>query len=397
MLAGILDVWCSALGEGVAAYLGAKLDAAALHCGVVVQAQVDSAKSGVGFTANPRNGCAEEFLIEAVFGQGEGLVSGLITPDQYWMDVRRPRAPVWLRERVSDKEAAVLLSPGNAAGTQLSSGVHTARVLCRAELRQLVLELKRVADHFGQPCDVEFCYDGGGVLYVLQARPITTAPAVAEALRWAPPDAGAWERNSHTTRPIPPVCWGPFCRLFDGLTPVVQKWGVALGSLRPRFLNGLLYNSMCPLGVPEPAPPTPPPGPVLWLAARLHPTLIAANSRALKSLETRPWLACVDEWRTRDKPKMDAAALELGAVDLAALSDEGVAAHCEACVAHLEAAYYSHGALTPGPMFGLALLLHRYGAYADDRELVEAATDAREAWDHSAERPLRRLACCMAT
>ena len=148
---------------------------------------------------------------------------------------------------------------------------------------------------------------------------------------------------------------------------------------------------------PEPAPPTPPPGPVLWLAARLHPTLIAANSRALKSLETRPWLACVDEWRTRDKPKMDAAALELGAVDLAALSDEGVAAHCEACVAHLEAAYYSHGALTPGPMFGLALLLHRYGAYADDRELVEAATDAREAWDHSAERPLRRLACCMAT
>jgi hypothetical protein len=42
VLAGILDVWCSALGEGVAAYLGAKLDAAALHCGVVVQAQVDS-------------------------------------------------------------------------------------------------------------------------------------------------------------------------------------------------------------------------------------------------------------------------------------------------------------------------------------------------------------------
>src|SRR3989344_1541405 len=49
---------------------------------VVVQKMVDSEKSGVVFSKNPVN-IKNEVVVEAVFGLGEGIVSGMINPDNY--------------------------------------------------------------------------------------------------------------------------------------------------------------------------------------------------------------------------------------------------------------------------------------------------------------------------
>ena len=44
----------------------------------------------------------------AVFGQGEGLVSGLVTPDSYWVDTLDAGKPRFLRERVARKEQMIV-------------------------------------------------------------------------------------------------------------------------------------------------------------------------------------------------------------------------------------------------------------------------------------------------
>lgn len=53
--------------------------------GVLVMQMIEAEKAGVCFTQNLW-GRAEEIMVEAVYGQGEGLVSGEITPDRFVLD-----------------------------------------------------------------------------------------------------------------------------------------------------------------------------------------------------------------------------------------------------------------------------------------------------------------------
>ena len=161
---GIKEVWASTLGEGVVQYAGG--DAMALSklvkgvtMAVVLQRQVASAASGVmrfrprpfrpalplyrfkpRFTVNPRNGCDVETVVEAVLGQGEGLVSGLVTPDSYWVDVLDAAKPRYLREQVSAKTVKVTTKAcgGGVETVVVPEAEAGERVLSRGELKALV-------------------------------------------------------------------------------------------------------------------------------------------------------------------------------------------------------------------------------------------------------------------
>ncbi len=69
---------------------------------VVVQKMVDSDKSGVIFSKDPTNK-NDSVIIEAVFGLGEGIVSGSITPDTYIVSENLDI----LDKKISDKKIAV--------------------------------------------------------------------------------------------------------------------------------------------------------------------------------------------------------------------------------------------------------------------------------------------------
>ena len=57
---------------------------------VVVQAMVpNQSNSGVLFTSNPLTGRRNEYVVEAIPGLGEALVSGLTDPDKYIVTVQR--------------------------------------------------------------------------------------------------------------------------------------------------------------------------------------------------------------------------------------------------------------------------------------------------------------------
>jgi pyruvate, water dikinase len=135
----------------------------------VVQKMINSDKSGVMFSKNPINN-TDEILIEAVFGQGEGIVSGKIKPDQHILT----REFELVSEKISDKKLAIIRTAGGQTKTiQLTPEKSKQRVLKTHEIKQLAEYALTLEEHYGKPQDIEFSIEND-VIYILQARPITT-------------------------------------------------------------------------------------------------------------------------------------------------------------------------------------------------------------------------------
>lgn len=135
----------------------------------VVQKMINSDKSGVMFSKNPiKNN--DEIMIEAVFGQGEGIVSGKIKPDQYTLsqDLKI------LKESISNKKLAIVRTAGGETKTiQLTPEKSNERVLKTHELKQLAEYAIKLEQHYEKPQDIEFAIENGAI-YITQTRPITT-------------------------------------------------------------------------------------------------------------------------------------------------------------------------------------------------------------------------------
>lgn len=138
---------------------------------VVVQQMVNSAKSGVVFTVDPVLGNHYYSIVEAVWGLGEGIVSGTITPDHYRVD----RETFEIDEEFIPEKNVMICRSGLGNGvTKLAVPEDrvNARVLGAAEIRELVDLGNRVEKHFGCPQDIEWAIEGDKT-YLLQSRPIT--------------------------------------------------------------------------------------------------------------------------------------------------------------------------------------------------------------------------------
>jgi len=129
----------------------AGIDHASVSLAVVVQVMVAADAAGVLFTADPVSGAAEAITINATVGLGDALVSGQVQPDV--IAVQRQTHTVTVRPAEPGHPPAI---------TQPQA----------RELAQLGLGIEAL---YGRPMDVEWAVAGEQV-YVLQARPITTAP-----------------------------------------------------------------------------------------------------------------------------------------------------------------------------------------------------------------------------
>jgi pyruvate,water dikinase len=142
---------------------------------VVVQKMVDSEKSGVSFTVDPVLRNHYQMVIEAVWGLGEGIVSGTITPDHYKVD--RETCDISY-QFIPTKKIMFCRKPSHASrrgGVEIlpvPDDRADAKVLTADELKQLVDLGNLVEEHFGCPQDIEWGISQG-TIYLLQSRPIT--------------------------------------------------------------------------------------------------------------------------------------------------------------------------------------------------------------------------------
>ena len=138
---------------------------------VVVQQMVMSEKSGILFTADPLTGHRHTLTIDASFGLGEALVSGLVSPDSYRVD-KRSRAII--TRQIADKQIAIY--PEKAGGTRqktLNDVQRAQTVLTNAQILALAELGSRIETHYGTPQDIEWAI-ASDQIYLLQARPITS-------------------------------------------------------------------------------------------------------------------------------------------------------------------------------------------------------------------------------
>ena len=225
LVAAIRRCWHSIDSPRTRAYLAEHgVDLHAVAMAVVVQRLVPADVSGVLFTANPHTLSRDEILIEACYGLGEALVSGLVQPDV--LRVERCTGRV-LESVVADKRVWI-----PAGGGHVAQPVEEARrrqaCLTGADVEALCRLALACEAHFGRPQDIEWAMHEGR-LFLVQSRPITTldqAEAVADLLRRTRDDLrrlaqdgrGPWVlHNIAETLPRPtPLTWSVIRRYKSG-------------------------------------------------------------------------------------------------------------------------------------------------------------------------------------
>jgi pyruvate,water dikinase len=134
----------------------------------IVQKMINSDKSGVIFSVDPIK--QENILIEAVWGQGEGIVSGKIKPDSYMVS----KDLEILNEKINDKKVAIVRdASGSTKTVPLTEDRSKQRVLKTYEIKQLAEYAQKLEEHYEKPQDIEYSIEDDKI-YILQTRAITT-------------------------------------------------------------------------------------------------------------------------------------------------------------------------------------------------------------------------------
>ena len=142
---------------------------------VVVQRMVFPQAAGVLFTADPVTSDRKVASVEAGFGLGEALVSGLVNADSY-----RVRDGEIVTKAVATKKLAIHALPDGGTREQAIDPAEQERpALTDAQVVRLVELGRRIEAHFGSPQDIEWCLADDG-FQVVQSRPITTLFPIPE-------------------------------------------------------------------------------------------------------------------------------------------------------------------------------------------------------------------------
>jgi pyruvate,water dikinase len=171
VLTRLVDCWASLFGPRVVAYrasIGLDEEPA---IAVVVQLMVDSARSGVAFTADPSTGDRGRIVIEGAYGLGEVVVSGAVEPDTYIVAKDGPRL---LHARTGHQTHKIVRGPdGHDLRIDLDAQTGASRVLTDDETIALARLALQVEEHYGTPQDMEWAI-ADGQTWLVQSRPITT-------------------------------------------------------------------------------------------------------------------------------------------------------------------------------------------------------------------------------
>lgn len=149
---------------------------------VVVQKLVNARSAGVIFTLDPTTGDRSKVVIEASWGLGEGVVKGIVTPDEFVVDKSSLKI---VERRISPKKVAVVRDEaGLVKEVQLPPEKVNAPALSDEEVVELAKMAIKLEEYYGHPVDIEFAVDADMEyprnLFILQVRPETVWSRKAE-------------------------------------------------------------------------------------------------------------------------------------------------------------------------------------------------------------------------
>jgi len=144
------------------------------NIGVGIPKMVNSRVSGIIFTLNPINGDPSKISIDASYGLGEAVVSGLVTPDTYLID--KVTFDV-IKTNIGSKEIKCVYnkSGSDIKRVEVDEGLRKSPALSHQELKYLAESALKIEDYYGKAYDIEFGIDEDlefpENIIVLQVRP----------------------------------------------------------------------------------------------------------------------------------------------------------------------------------------------------------------------------------
>ncbi len=168
----ILECWASAYSERGLSYRKQNgISFAGISVAVVLQRMVDSEKSGVLFTCDPVAKTLQHYVVSSVYGVGEGLVSGILDADSFWLDHLTGHRVK--EEIVLKKEQLRRAGPGGCHLIPVPENQTLAPSLTDTELTSLFRLGHKIHQFYQRPQDIEWAIEQGRV-YILQTRPVTS-------------------------------------------------------------------------------------------------------------------------------------------------------------------------------------------------------------------------------
>jgi phosphoenolpyruvate synthase/pyruvate phosphate dikinase len=177
ILKHISKCWASLFTERAVIYrLQNGFDHLKVHLSVVVQKMVFPQAAGILFTADPVTSNRKVLSIDASFGLGEALVSGLVNADIYKVCNGKV-----IDKKISTKKLAIYASKdGGTKEREIEPERQNRQALTDEQILQLERMGRKIEEHFGRPQDIEWCLVDD-TFYIVQSRPITTLYPIPEA------------------------------------------------------------------------------------------------------------------------------------------------------------------------------------------------------------------------
>lgn len=171
VLLKVRECWASLFGARSIFYRSEKkFDHFKVGIAVPVQQMIQSEVSGVMFTVDPISADRDKIVIEAVWGLGDYIVQGVVSPDHFVVN------------KTSGKIIEKTIAKQQVMETRSAHGVKEAKVPTKLQEKQkisdeIVIKLaelgKKIHQHYFFPQDIEWAY-AGRRLYIIQSRPVTT-------------------------------------------------------------------------------------------------------------------------------------------------------------------------------------------------------------------------------
>ena len=158
-----------------------------LSVGVQKMVRSDLASSGIIFTLDTESGFENVVLVNSIWGVGEMIVKGKITPDQFYVfkpTLRRaqgkPYKPIITKNLGRKTKKYVFKKEGGLKEAGVSLGEQMKFSLSDKEVLKLSRWAIIIEEHYGKAQDIEWAKDGiSGQLFIVQSRPETVYTAKA--------------------------------------------------------------------------------------------------------------------------------------------------------------------------------------------------------------------------
>ncbi|MFE4898484.1 phosphoenolpyruvate synthase [Peribacillus butanolivorans] len=177
ILQHISKCWASLFTDRAVIYrMQNRFDHRQVYLSVIVQRMVFPQASGILFTADPITSNRKLLSIDASFGLGEALVSGLVSADCY-----RVQEEEIVDKMIAIKKLAIYgLKEGGTETQQIDPDQQKTQTLTEQQILQLARTGRQIEAYFGYPQDIEWCLVDD-TFYIVQSRPITTLYPIPEA------------------------------------------------------------------------------------------------------------------------------------------------------------------------------------------------------------------------